>query len=308
MKRIYTIILLMLVGSLGISAQSTLPLSVYVEDLPQPFPSAAKVQIINKLNHMLTANGYASADLSNDFILTVVANPTDKIIVPGAPAQIMQTLDFNFYIIDAKRQIIFSTYSTSAKGIGQSEARSYMDAIKSINIRSKDIASFLDSGRKKIITWYDNEAENIFAKALSLSAMHSYDEAFFHLCSFPTECSKYLECIELGNKIYQDYIDYNARINLNNAKTAWAAEQNSEGAKKAGNYMVNILPEASCYDEAMALYNEIRTKVLDDWKFEMKKYQDGVNLEKQKIEAWKEVGTAYGNHQQPTTTNLSWLR
>ena len=72
-------------------------------------------------------------------------------------------------------------------------------------------------------------------------------------------------------------------------------------------FIKRILPEASCYDDAVALYKEIKAKVLEDWKFEMKKYQDGVDLEKQRIKAWKEVGVAYGKNQKPTTTIINWL-
>jgi hypothetical protein len=311
MKKIYTSIIIGVLSIIGVSAQnvvSNLPLTIYVEDLPQPFPLNAKVQIINKLNQMISANGYASTDIANDFILTVVATPTDKAIVPGAPPQIMQSLDFTFYIVDANRQIIFSTHTTSSKGVGPSETKSYMDAIKRVSIKSSEVSTFLNQGRNKIVAWYDNEAERIFAKAESLAAMHSYAEAFYNLCGFPTECKKYDECLKLGNKIYQDYVDHNAQISLNKAKMEWAAEQNSIGAERAGLYLADILPEASCYQEAMALYKEIKAKVLDDWKFEMKKYQDSVDLEKQRIESWKEVGVAYGKNQKPTTTNLAWLR
>ena len=59
----------------------------------------------------------------------------------------------------------------------------------------------------------------------------------------------------------------------------------------------------------------IKAKVLDDWKFEMKKYEDALalenrklDIESQKVDAWKAIGVAYGKNQQPTTTYVSWLR
>ena len=48
--------------------------------------------------------------------------------------------------------------------------------------------------------------------------------------------------------------------------------------------------------------------MLDDWKFEMKQYQDGIDLEKQRINAMREVGVAFGKGQQPTTTNIGFLK
>ena len=88
--------------------------------------------------------------------------------------------------------------------------------------------------------------------------------------------------------------------NLAAAKAAWAAEQNSTGAAEAGKYLSEIYPDAKCYGDAEELYKEIKGKVLDDWKFEMKKYNDQVALESQRINAAREIGVAYGNHQQPT--------
>ena len=38
------------------------------------------------------------------------------------------------------------------------------------------------------------------------------------------------------------------------------------------------------------------------------KYQDNIQLEKDRIKAAMAVGVAYGNHQQPTKTNLMWLK
>ena len=89
---------------------------------------------------------------------------------------------------------------------------------------------------------------------------------------------------------------------------AWAAEQNATGAQKAGEFLAEIYPDAKCYEDAMNLYKEIKGKVLDDWEFEMKQYQDGIDLEKQRINAMREVGVAFGKGQQPTTTNIGFLK
>ena len=297
------------VGAFAQSKPSTanLPLSVIVEDLPQPFPTNAKVQLVGKINQMLTANGLASFDAFSGFFITANANPVERYVVSGAPVQIAQTLEVTFYIADYHRQTVFASYSVTAKGVGETEAKSYLNAFKRVNIAGPEAKQFIETGKAKIVDYYDTEAENIFAKARQLAAQHNYEAALFELCSFPTVCQSYTKSIEVGNEVYQHYVDYTAQQYLQKAKAAWMAEQNSNGAAVAGEYLSQILPEASCYGEAVDLYNEIKAKVLDDWKFEMKKYQDGVDLEKERINAWKEVGVAYGRNQQPTTTNITWL-
>ena len=57
------------------------------------------------------------------------------------------------------------------------------------------------------------------------------------------------------------------------------------------------------------LMNEIKSVVKENWDFEHKqKYKDEIELRRALIEAARAVGVAYGNGQQPTTTNLMWLR
>ena len=56
------------------------------------------------------------------------------------------------------------------------------------------------------------------------------------------------------------------------------------------------------------MYNEIKQKVTSDWDFENReKYKDEAGLKKQRIEAARAIGVAFGNGQQPVTTNITWL-
>ena len=45
-----------------------------------------------------------------------------------------------------------------------------------------------------------------------------------------------------------------------------------------------------------------------DYSKDVAKYKDEIELRRALIEAARAVGVAYGNGQQPTTTNLMWLR
>ena len=82
----------------------------------------------------------------------------------------------------------------------------------------------------------------------------------------------------------------------------------AEGASKAFDWLVFIEPGSSCEGEAKALYNEVKQKVTSDWDFENReKYKDEAGLKKQRIEAARAIGVAFGNGQQPVTTNITWL-
>lgn len=305
----FRIVLVAWVLSMSMMAETEyLPLRVYVENLTEPFPQNAKVQVENKLNQLLTQNGIASLANDGQFILTVFAVPQDKSVLPGPPMQVVETMDMSFYIADVVNQIVFATTSQTVKGVGQGEPRAYMDAIRQINLQSNAMQQFVTDGKQKIIDYYDHEADRIIHEARALAVAYQYEEAIYKLLAIPSQCKAGARALDEAVLVYQEMRDHNCDQNLAKAKMAWAAEQNADGAQKAGEFLAEIYPEAKCYSDAMELYKEIKGKVLDDWKFEMKQYQDSVDLEQQRIAATRAVGVAYGEHQQPVTTNIGFLR
>ena len=285
-----------------------LPISVYAADDSESFPQGAKAMMENKLTQLLTRNGIAGLDYMGQFILTVTTTPLDKDIIPGPPAKIAEKMEMNLYIVDAYAKTIFSSTNLTVRGLGETENKCYLNAISRMPLQTPQMAKFIEDGKNKIIEYYDHEGEALIKKAQYLCAQKNYEEAMYWISLIPQQSKHYDAALAAGKDIYQAYIDNQCYINLAAAKTAWAAEQNSTGAYAAGEYLANILPDAKCYEEAMDLYREIKRKVLDDWKFEMKKYQDGIDLEKQRIDAMREVGVAYGNHQPAQTTSIEFLR
>ena len=289
------------------NASSTLALKLLIEDLPEDFPEAAKMRLHSKVSGLMTQNGILSSDWLNRFFITVSAVPLTKDIVPGTPVRIAQNMEFTFYIADYVSQTVFSSLAVEAKGIGTSDTKCYLEAVSHIRVNTQRFKEFVDNGKAKIIDYYDQNADRLIAQAQSQAKRKEYEAALFQLIDVPMDCKSYDRYLQAADDIYQQYIDYECEINLAQARTQWMSAQNAEGAALAAEYLARIMPDAQCYDAATGLYNEIKGKVLDDWHFEMKKYQDGVDLESQRIAAMREVGVAFGEGQQPSTTNLSWL-
>lgn len=285
-----------------------LPISVYAADDTESFPRGAKAMMENKLTQLLTKNGIAGLDYMGQFVLTVTTTPTDKDVIPGPPMKIAEKMEMNLYIVDAYAKTIFSSTSLTVRGLGETENKCYLNAISHMPLQTPQVAKFIEDGKQKIIAYYDHEGEALIKKAQFLAKKKEYEEALWIISLIPQQSKHYDAALAAGQEIYQMQLDNECNIYLAAARQAWAAEQNAKGAAAAGEYLVNILPDAGCYDEAMELYREIKGKVLDDWKFEMKKYQDGVDLEKQRIDAMRQVGVAYGNHQPAQTTSIEFLR
>ena len=285
-----------------------LPISVYAADNSENFPEGAKAMIENKLTQLLTRNGIAGLDYMGQFVLTVTTTPLDKDIIAGPPMKISEKMEMNLYIVDMYAKTVFSSTSFSVRGLGETENKCYLNAISRMPLQSPQIAQFIQEGKEKIIAYYDHEGEMLIKKAQFLAKQKKYDEALFWVSLIPQQSKHYDAALAAGQAIYQQYINNECNVNLAAARQAWAAHQNSNGAEAAGEYLARILPDAGCYGDAMALYKEIKGKVLDDWKFEMKQYQDGVDLEKQRIEAARAVGVAYGTHQPSKEVNIDFIR
>ncbi len=285
-----------------------LPISVYAMDDQESFPQGAKAMIENKLTQLLTRNGIAGLDYMGQFILTVTTTPIDKDVIPGPPMKIREKMEMNLYIVDAYAKTIFSSTSMTVNGLGETENKCYLNAISHMPLQSPAIAKFVDEGKTKIIEYYDHEGEALIKKAHFLAAQKNYEEAMYWVSLIPQQSKHYDAALAAGQEIYQAYIDNQCYINLGKARQAWAAEQNAVGAAAAGEYLANIMPDAKCYGDAMTLYKEIKGKVLDDWKFEMKQYQDGIDLQKLQIDAARQIGVAYGNHQPNKEVNIEFLR
>ncbi|MBO4622141.1 MAG: hypothetical protein J5635_05700 [Paludibacteraceae bacterium] len=308
MKRHFLTIALALMSLTLFAANTTyLPISVYVGDLVEPFPEGAKALMESRLTQVLTKNGVAGMSYQGQFALTVAAVPIDKDILPGPPSKISEKLEVNLFIVDVYNKTIFASTSVTARGIGENENKAYVDAIKRMPVQNKDIAAFVEEGKQKIVGYYDAKAEQIIQKARALAMQKDYGQALNIVSLIPEECKYYNDALAAGVEIYQQYLDNECNINLAAARQAWAAEQNSKGAQRAGEYLANILPDAACYGDAMELYNEIKGKVLDDWKFEMKIYQDGVDLEKERIKSMRDIGVAWGENQPREIYHLDFL-
>lgn len=309
MKKIFSIVLAALMSATMFAADTEfLPITAYAMPDQEPFPDGAKAYLENKLNQMLTKNGIAGLDYTGQFILTAFTTPLDKDIIPGPPAKISEKMEMNLYIADVYNKMVFSTTSVTLRGLGETETKCYLNALSRMPLQSPQLAQFIADGKAKIIAYYDHEGEALIKKTQFLAQTKQYEEAIYWVLLIPQQSKHYDAALAAGKAIYQMYIDNQCNINLAAARQAWAAEQNANGAVAAGEYLAKILPDAGCYAEAMELYKEIKGKVLDDWKFEMKMYQDNIDLEKQRIDAMRQVGVAFGNHQPQKEINIEFLR
>lgn len=322
MKRIIFIALLM-TGFLSCTmAQSNAEVSLCVY-MPKnsEIPEAALQFLENQLENIATENGTADMVICDRFILTAKVDVLQKDIVAGPPQRISQTLNITLQVGDAVDNKLFASTSLTAVGIGTNLTKSYMEAFKQIRKNDKQVADFLEQAKGKIVQYYQQHCESIFAEAQGLAKRQRYDEAIYSLACIPdigTDC--YTRCQNAMVQIWQARINAEGQPLLKLARTAWAQSQDEVGAEEAANYLRQINPAADCQEEVSKLISEITTKIKHDeeraWQFQLRQYNDRVQkervsarneqeLRRMGIQAAKEVAIAFAQNK-PEWEFLIW--
>ncbi|HJD94149.1 MAG TPA: hypothetical protein K8W07_04110 [Bacteroides togonis] len=304
----FIFILLLLLGVKGYSQDCDIQLMA-INAGDDKTPSAANEYLFNRLCTAVNGEGIAATGRYAQFFIAAKALPIYEQVVPGAPAKTALTLSLSLYIGDYFGEKVFDRISIEIKGVGESRERAFLNAYRALNGNNKQIADFLQRGKERIMNYYNTEYGNIIKEAKRAAQLRDYPRALFLLSSVPVCCKGYEQVSGELVKSYKEYINYSCDKLLMEARNAWAASPDRDGAELVGEILNQLEPDAACYDEAMSLYKEVKAKVKDDWNFEMRqKYTDAVSIRKQVIEAARAVGVAYGNGQQPKTTNIMWLR
>ena len=279
-------------------------------------PSEAKKALETKLNQITTNNGMGGSAVNPRFIITAVLNIGTKDIIPGPPQMIAQNIDVTLFVGDAITNTVFSNTVISIKGVGTNENKSLIDAIKNINPKNKDISTFLEEGKNKIISYYTTQCDFIIKDAETLAKQQKFDEAIYKLALVPEVCKEcYFKCLDDLTKIYQLKIDADCKSKFNEAKTTWTANPNPAGAEKAGDILSTINPEATCQTEITMFIKNIDAKLKADekarWQFKMKQYADKIAIKKDQIriaEAKGKRDDVYRENQSARNLELDKIR
>lgn len=258
-------------------------------------PTEAKNLLLTKLNQITSNNGMGGSQSNPRFIITANVNVGTKDIIAGPPQMIAQNLDVTLFIGDAITNTIFTNTTLSLKGVGTNENKAFIEALKTINPKNKEVLAFLEEGKTKIINYYSTNCDFIIKDAQTLVKQEKYDEAICQLSLVPDVCKDcYFKCLDTLTQIYQQKIDADCKVKFNEAKVTWTAAQTPNGAEKAGDILSTINPMANCQTDVTAFIKTIDAKLKADekarWQFKMKQYADKIAMQKEQIRIAEEKG------------------
>lgn len=309
MKKILTMALALYGYAAGMAQECEIPMSVILQEGIVNIPESSAQVLENQLRRVALKSGVNTEIEFSQFAITAHVDQIDRFITDTAPAKIVNKFGVTLYIADVIDQKKFASTYIEVKGVGDNETKSVTNAIRQLSATNASLQSFIKQGRDKILNYYDTQYPNLLKEARRFSTMQDYGKALAICASIPV-CSKGGdEAGALGAELYAHQLNYINQQIINQARAIWAAGQDVEAALEAASLLASIDPEAACYAEAQSLLKEIKTQRRSDIDWEARdKYKLQVGLEERRIDAWRAVGVAYGNHQKPTTTNLMWLR
>lgn len=261
-------------------------------------PSNALNSLESKIKQMVSSAGMSSMSNSRFAIIPHVI-VTDKQVQASAPPMVVVNVDITYYFGDVESGNVFGSLTKSYKGVGQNDAKAFISVFNNVKPKDPEVVEFIESGKVKIIEYYNKIADQIIQKAMLTADRGNYDEAISMVMVIPDACEKYSQALEAASNIFQKKIDTEGAALYNEAYTVWNSQQNYEGAEQACSILSKIHPLSSYMPKALTLSDNIGKRVREidkrEWNFMLKQQQNEVDLQKALINATMEVAKAEAN-------------
>ena len=285
--------------------KSSIEISPYINTSDASIPVEAQNLLYNKLGEILTQNGIIKG-VNTVFILTANTVVLTQDITPTSPSMHVYTFQTTFYLGNGIDGNLFSSYTTNLKGIGTNQTKAYINAFRSISAKNEEISTFLNNAKAKVIDYYNAKCDNIMSQVSMLEKTNKYQDALYLLTSIPDVASScYTKSNARIEAVYKKAIDFDCKSKLAEAQLYWNANPNSDGANQAAEILREINPNSTCFKDVKSFGAIISKKMNEndarEWNLF---YQQEVGLEKDRIEAIKEIGKAYGQGQ-PQNVNYN---
>ena len=313
-KRLNIFMILLLYACINLYAEIQLTPFISTED-SQRVPNASKV-LYDKLGAIITLAGYTVApEQSSRFILAAHISEASKDVIGTAPTRIAYVLKIVLCIGDGVSGTCFKQMMLKSKGVGETEDKAYMNALKNLKTNGSAITSFIQDGAKRIVEYYESSKNDILSSANQDLVACNFDEAAYTLSLVPSECSYYPKACDMLVTVYKEKKEYESAKHLNMSKSIWGASQDKNSAEEALGYLAQVDPSSSCYKDAVSLGNKITQTVANinakEWEehvkeqkhqremeirdLERKQEQDKLNaqIREKQIKAARDVAVAY---------------
>lgn len=308
MKNIYFIIIGLLF-TLASKAQSNndigkISLSVVMPENMENLDDSQLSKLDTKISQIVTVSGLSDSGYNNNFVIYPKLAVNETNVVEGGMQNItIVTVELSLFVKQVDTNILFSTTSKTLKGSGSSKELAITNAITKITANDSDYKTFIEKSKSKIIQYYETKCSDIIKKSDNFVKTQQFEEALGLLMSVPDAVSCYSEVQVKAIEAYKEFQKKNCTKQMQLARNTLALN-NYAGTL---NILSEIDPASPCFKESQNMAKSAETKVNAEekkqWDFEMKQYNDAVTLEKQRINAIKDIAVSYYKSQ---TSNINY--
>jgi hypothetical protein len=309
MMKYYYFILSLLLCSFASNAQSTneigqIALSVVMPDYFTDLNESQLSKLETKIAQIVTSAGVSDSGYSNNFVIYPKISINETNVVEGGMQNItVVSADLSLFVKQVDRNILFAAVSKTIKGSGRTKELAITNAIVQISTNDAAYKAFIEKSKTKIISYYESKCAEISNKSDALVKTQQFEQAIGLLMSVPEGTSCYSQIQLKAIEAYKSFQKINCIKQIQLAKNAMAMKEYNETL----NLLLDVDPASPCFKEAQSIAKSVESKITDEekkeWDFQMKQYNDAVGLEKQRVNAVKDIAVAYYKSQ---TTDVNY--
>jgi hypothetical protein len=298
MKKIYFFISALIFSQFAIAQSSSelskISLSVIMPENVDGLDLSQLSKLETKISQIVTNAGIGASGYNNSFVIYPKFSVYETNVVEGGMQNItIVKSELSLFIKQVDNNILFSSISKTLNGSGKNKLAAMTNAISKIDVTDRDFKTFVENGKSKIINYYESKCSDIIAKSEGFSKKQDYEQAIGLLMSVPDEVKCYLKVQQKSIEIYKEYQNQKCKSLIHEVNLSVA----NNNFSKAIETLSIIDPSSTCFKEAESIIRKIEGKIDAEQKrqldLKMKVYEDGVALEKQRIDAARDIAVAY---------------
>ena len=247
-----------------------------------------------KITQIVTNCGIGASGVNNSFVIYPQFSIYESNVLEGGMQNItVVKSELNLFIKQVDNNIIFSSISKPITGSGNSKFTAVTNVLSKIDVNDIEYKKFVETGKIKIIKYFENKCSDIIIKSENLAKRQDYEQALYVLMSVPEDVSCYANIQEKSIEVFKAYQSHKCKVLLNELNLNIASKNYAQALEN----LSLIDPSSSCFKEAEKNIQKIENKIDDQQKkhlaIQMLQHNDQIALEKQRIDAVKEIAISY---------------
>ena len=229
--------------------------------------------LLTRLQQAVSKTGMSEYE-SYNFVMFPKINVLSRDLTSSAPTLTVVNIEMTLVVANGyqSKSIIFNSETFSLKGVGRSDERAMLEAVRSLRADDPRLQGFINKSRQTIVRYFAANCEAIISEAelmgkqalLNINKGPISDKAITAEMQFSRAISLlynirsanyscYQSSIEKINQILDEYDAFSCRLYLGRAKNHWAARE----IDMTVSYLNKIPPSQKCRAEVDELLRQM---------------------------------------------------